>query len=107
MPRLQLLDDEDDGLTCRLCLQAFWYRDHLNEHLKDAHSIVDPSKYEREEREKREIEERRRKTEEMFFKMGQANEKAAAKAKQAAAVQQSSDQQQANPSKQPKAANKQ
>merc|ERR1711981_1329544 len=53
MPRLQLLDDEDDGLTCRLCLQAFWYRDHLNEHLKDAHSIVDPSKYEREEREKK------------------------------------------------------
>merc|ERR1712088_1120039 len=53
MPRLQLLDDEDDGLTCRLCLQAFWYRDHLNDHLKDAHSIVDPSKYEREEREKK------------------------------------------------------
>ena len=53
MPRLQLLDDEDDGLTCRLCLQAFWYRDHLNEHLKDAHSIADPSKYEREEREKK------------------------------------------------------
>merc|ERR1712020_199560 len=53
MPRLQLLDDEDDGLTCRLCLQAFWYRGHLNDHLKEAHSIVDPSKYEREEREKK------------------------------------------------------
>merc|ERR1712088_556547 len=49
MPRLQLLDDEDDGLTCRLCLQAFWYRDHLNEHLKEAHSIADPTKYEAEE----------------------------------------------------------
>ena len=53
MPRLQLLDDEDDGLTCRLCLQAFWYRGHLNEHLQEAHSITDPSKYEREEREKK------------------------------------------------------
>lgn len=53
MPRLQLLDDEDDGLTCRLCLQTFWYRSHLNEHLGEAHSITDPSKYEREEREKK------------------------------------------------------
>jgi len=53
MPRLQLLDDEDDGLTCRLCLQAFWYRGHLNDHLKEAHSIADPTKYEREEREKK------------------------------------------------------
>merc|ERR1712088_2217 len=53
MPRLQLLDDEDDGLTCRLCLQAFWYRGHLNDHLKEAHSIADPAKYEREEREKK------------------------------------------------------
>lgn len=53
MPRLQLLDDEDDGLTCRLCLQAFWYRHNLNEHLQEAHSITDPSKYEREEREKK------------------------------------------------------
>ena len=53
MPRLQLLDDEDDGLTCRLCLQAFWYRGHLNDHLKEAHSIADPVKYEREEREKK------------------------------------------------------
>merc|ERR1719189_3438679 len=53
MLRLQLLDDEDDGLTCRLCLQTFWYRSHLNEHLSEAHSIADPSKYEREEREKK------------------------------------------------------
>ena len=53
MPRLQLLDDEDDGLTCRLCLQAFWYKTQLIDHLKDTHSIADPVKYEREEREKK------------------------------------------------------
>ena len=53
MPRLQLLDDEDDGLTCRLCLQAFWYKAALIDHLKETHSIADPVKYEREERGKK------------------------------------------------------
>ena len=24
LPRLQLLEEEDDGLTCRLCLKAYW-----------------------------------------------------------------------------------
>lgn len=52
-PRLSLLDDEDDGLTCRMCLQSFWYKAHLLEHLKDAHSISEPDRYEREERERR------------------------------------------------------
>lgn len=52
-PRLSLLDDEDDGLTCRMCLQSFWYKTHLLEHLKDAHSISEPDRYEREERERR------------------------------------------------------
>ncbi|XP_059094068.1 protein PRRC2C-like [Tigriopus californicus] len=52
-PRLQLLDDEDDGVTCRMCLQAFWYKNQLLEHLKTNHSITDPDRYEREEREKK------------------------------------------------------
>ena len=44
MPRLSLLDDEDDGLTCRLCLQPFWYKAQLIDHLKETHSIADPIK---------------------------------------------------------------
>ena len=42
MPRLSLLDDEDDGLTCRLCLQPFWYKARLIDHLKETHSIAEP-----------------------------------------------------------------
>lgn len=53
IPRLQLLDDEDDGLTCRMCLQQFWYKSELHDHLKGSHSISDPDRYEREEREKK------------------------------------------------------
>ena len=53
MPRLQLLDDEDDGVTCRMCLQPFWYKSQLFEHLKAVHSISDPERYEKEEREKK------------------------------------------------------
>uniref|UniRef100_A0A0K2TZ89 C2H2-type domain-containing protein n=1 Tax=Lepeophtheirus salmonis TaxID=72036 RepID=A0A0K2TZ89_LEPSM len=52
-PRLSLLEEEDDGLTCRLCLQSFWYKSALIEHLKTIHSISDPVRYEREEREKK------------------------------------------------------
>lgn len=53
MPRLQLMEDEDDGLTCRMCLQPFWYKSQLHDHLKSTHSISDPERYEREEREKK------------------------------------------------------
>ena len=53
MPRLQLLDDEDDGVTCRMCLQPFWYKSQLHDHLKSTHSITDPERYEKEEREKK------------------------------------------------------
>ena len=53
IPRLQLLDDEDDGLTCRMCLQQFWYKTELLDHLKGSHSISDPDRYEREERERK------------------------------------------------------
>ena len=47
MPRLQLLNDEDDGVTCRMCLQPFWYKSQLHDHLKSMHSITDPERYEK------------------------------------------------------------
>jgi hypothetical protein len=53
MPRLQLLEEEDDGLTCRMCLQPFWYRSELHDHLKTTHSITEPDRYEKEERDKK------------------------------------------------------
>ena len=40
--RLQLLEEEDDGLTCRMCLQPFWYKSQLHDHLKSTHSISEP-----------------------------------------------------------------
>merc|ERR1712025_838085 len=51
MPKLS--DDEDDGLTCRLCLQPFWYKHELDEHLTQEHSISNPRNYEMEERQKK------------------------------------------------------
>ena len=53
MPRLSLLEEEDDGLTCRMCLQSFWFKRELLEHLKTTHSITEPDRYEREERDKK------------------------------------------------------
>ena len=53
MPRPQLLDDEDDGLSCRNCLKPFWYKSQLHDHLKYTHSIKDPEQYENEERAKK------------------------------------------------------
>ena len=44
MPRLSLLDDEDDGVTCRMCLQPFWYKSQLHDHLKSTHSISEPER---------------------------------------------------------------
>ena len=55
IPRLALLNDEDDGVTCRMCLQPFWYKSELFEHLKTLHSISDPERYEKEEREKKNV----------------------------------------------------
>lgn len=53
MPRLTILDDEDDGLTCRLCLASYWYKAEIHQHLKTVHSISDPEKYDKEEKEKK------------------------------------------------------
>jgi hypothetical protein len=43
-------EDEDDGLTCRLCMASYWYKREMHEHLKTVHSITDPEKYDREEK---------------------------------------------------------
>ena len=52
--RFQLLDDEDDdGPSCQKCLQPFWYKSQLHDHLKSAHFITDPERYEKEEIEKK------------------------------------------------------
>ena len=36
-----------------MCPHSFWYKSQLHEHLKSSHSISDPERYEREEREKK------------------------------------------------------
>ena len=53
VPRIAILEDEDDGLTCRLCLASYWYKKEIHEHLKTVHSIADPEKYDKEEKEKK------------------------------------------------------
>ena len=40
--------DDDDDLTCRICLSSYWYKNEVLEHLKSTHSIEDPEKYLRE-----------------------------------------------------------
>ena len=42
-------EDEDD-LTCRVCLSSFWYRNQLVEHLRNTHSVKDPEAFLRERR---------------------------------------------------------
>ena len=44
------LDDDDDDLTCRVCLSSFWYRTQLLEHLEKSHSVKDPDAYLKEKR---------------------------------------------------------
>ena len=51
--RVDLSEDEDDGLTCRLCLASYWYKTEMYEHYKTVHSIADPVKYDKEEKDKR------------------------------------------------------
>ena len=33
-PRLHLLEQTEDGLNCKVCLQSFWYKNEAVEHLK-------------------------------------------------------------------------
>ena len=51
--RVDLTEEEDDGLTCRLCLASYWYKTEMFEHYKTVHSIADPVKYDKEEKDKR------------------------------------------------------
>ena len=53
MPRLQILEDEDIGLTCSFCLASYWYKAEIHEHLETMHSTADPSKCEKEEKDKK------------------------------------------------------
>ena len=43
-------DDDDDDLTCRVCLSSFWYRTQLIEHLEKTHSVKDPEAFLKEKR---------------------------------------------------------
>ena len=52
-PLMVVDDDEDDGLTCRLCMASYWYKTEMYEHYKSVHSITDPAKYDKEEKDKR------------------------------------------------------
>ena len=58
--RYQLSRDEDDGLTCRLCLQAFWFREELKKHLTDVHSFTEKDQEEERRRNVQRIMEQRR-----------------------------------------------
>ena len=42
-------DDED--LSCRLCLSAFWYKTEILDHLKTSHKIQDPESFLRNKKE--------------------------------------------------------
>ena len=53
VPKVEPLSEEDDGLTCRLCLASYWYKTEMFEHYKTVHSIADPEKYDKEEKDKR------------------------------------------------------
>ena len=37
--------EDDEDLTCRICLNAFWYKSQILEHLKTVHSVQDPEMY--------------------------------------------------------------
>jgi hypothetical protein len=58
--RYQLGRDEDDGLTCRLCLQAFWMKEELKKHLTDVHSFTEKDQEEERRRNVQRIMEQRR-----------------------------------------------
>jgi len=37
--------EDDEDLSCRLCLSTFWYKTEIMEHLKQDHNVDDPEKY--------------------------------------------------------------
>jgi len=42
--------EDDEDLTCRLCLNAFWYKPQVLEHLKTVHSVTDPEAFVKEKK---------------------------------------------------------
>ena len=58
--RFSLTRDEDDGLTCRLCLQPFWFREELKKHLTDVHSFTEKDQEEERRRNVQRVMEQRR-----------------------------------------------
>merc|ERR1712079_533178 len=39
------LEDDDDDLTCRICMSSFWYKSQIVEHLSKTHSVKDPEAF--------------------------------------------------------------
>ena len=58
--RFNLTREEDDGLTCRLCLQPFWFREELKKHLTDVHSFTEKDQEEERRRNVQRVMEQRR-----------------------------------------------
>ena len=44
------LEDDDDDLTCRICMSSFWYKSQIVEHLSKTHSVKDPEAFIKEKR---------------------------------------------------------
>ena len=44
------LEDDDDDLTCRICMSSFWYKSQIIEHLSKTHSVKDPEAFIKEKR---------------------------------------------------------
>lgn len=38
-------DDDEDDLTCNMCLSSFWYRQELIDHMKNTHNVEKPEKH--------------------------------------------------------------
>ena len=38
-------DEDDEDLTCTMCLSSFWYRTELIEHMKSTHNVEKPEKH--------------------------------------------------------------
>jgi len=38
-------DDNDEDLTCTMCLSSFWYRNELIDHMKNTHNVEKPEKH--------------------------------------------------------------
>ena len=37
--------EDDEDLTCRICLNAFWYKSQIVGHLKTVHNVQEPKSF--------------------------------------------------------------